>query len=511
MRQAILLVFSLTLLVLGFSACKKQTRQPNIVLFLADDMGYGDPQCYMPNSKIPTPNIDKLASHGIRFTDAHSPSSVCTPTRYSILTGRYAWRTNLKKGVLGPYNQPLIEPGRLTLPAMLKEQGYSTACIGKWHLGMQWGTKNNNELPTHWDRNFDQSVIDHNQLITRGPLTAGFDYYFGVDVPNFPPYVFIENDKMKGEPTIPKPKNMFGVPGLMLSGWKLEEILPTLTDKAVKYIDNIAKMKPEDPFFLYFASTAPHTPIVPAKKFHGKSKAGPYGDLVHQTDYSLGEIIKALERNGFKENTIIIFTSDNGSPARAGDLFVHGDDFHQTSSVIKKYNHNPNSPWRGMKADILEGGHRVPFIISWPKRIQKNVQIKESICAIDIMASIASILNYKLPENAAEDSFDISGLILGEEVGIDSGGKPLREAIIHHSVDGSFAIRKGKWKMTPQPGTGGWASAPHGKDIVNTPGQLYNLNADPTESSNLWESHPEVVKELKALLKKYKSEGQSIK
>jgi len=331
MRHLILFIFIFTVIVLGFSTCKKHPRQPNIIIFLADDMGYGDPQCYMPDSKIPTPNID-----------------------------------------------------------------------------------------------------------------------------------------------------------------------------------NIAKEKTEDPFFLYFASTAPHTPIVPAKKFHGKSNAGPYGDLVHQTDYSLGEIIKALERNDFIENTIIIFTSDNGSPARAGDLFVHGDDYHQTGSVIKKYNHNPNSPWRGMKADIFEGGHRVPFIISWPKRIQKNIQINESICAIDIMASLASILNYNLPNNAAEDSYDISDLILGEEVGIDVGKEPLHEAIVHHSVDGSFAIKKGKWKMTPQPGSGGWASAPRGKDKVNTPGQLYDLDADPAETTNLWNSYQKVVEELKAILEKYKSKGRSV-
>ncbi|MDX1284301.1 MAG: sulfatase-like hydrolase/transferase, partial [Draconibacterium sp.] len=244
------------------------------MLILVDDMGYGDPQCYVPESKIPTPNIDKLASEGIRFTDAHSPSSVCTPTRYAILTGRYAWRTYLKSSVLGPYSKPLLERDRLTIPKMLKEKGYSTALIGKWHLGMQWGTKKEEELPALWDRNFDISVIDHSKPITEGPLAAGFDYYFGVDVPNFPPYIYIENDKIQGNPSILKPDNMYGNKGMMLPGWKLEDILPTLTLKAVKFIDDQAKNSSGQPFFLQVTTTSPHTPIVPANEFIGKSQAG---------------------------------------------------------------------------------------------------------------------------------------------------------------------------------------------------------------------------------------------
>ena len=510
MKNNRLLMLALVLIAASQFSCIEQQKQPNIILFLADDMGFGDPQCYMPTSKIPTPNIDKLASQGILFTDAHSPSSVCTPTRYAILTGRYCWRTPLKSGVLGPYNSPLIAPDRLTLPGMLKEQGYMTACIGKWHLGMQWATVNHAELPKFWDRNFDQSVIDHSKKITAGPLTAGFDYYFGTDVPNFPPYLFIENDRMIGNPTIPKPDTIYGNPGLMLPGWKLEDILPTLATKAVNYIDEFAAQKNDRPFFLYFTSTSPHTPIVPAHEFQGKSKAGPYGDLVNQTDFTLGEIMKALERNGLTENTMIIFTSDNGSPARAGDPYLHGKDFHPPGSVIEKFNHNPNAPWRGMKADIWEGGHRVPFVISWPRNIPTNKLLSEPISSVDIMASIASIVGYEIPNNFAEDSWDLSALMLGEKVGIDNGKEMIREAIVHHSVDGSLAIRQGKWKMIPQLGSGGWTKPTNPEPNANEPnGQLYDIEADQKETNNLWNEHLEVVEQLQALLEKYRSEDRS--
>ncbi|MCP4311731.1 MAG: arylsulfatase [Bacteroidetes bacterium] len=506
-----LFLFILTLsLILGIASCKTELESPNIILFLADDMGYGDPQSYVAGSRVPTPNIDKLAEEGIRFTDAHSPSSVCSPTRYAILTGRYAWRTHLKRGVLGPYSSPLIEPGRLTLPAMLKAQGYSTACIGKWHLGMQWATNNNSELPNKWDHQHDQSQIDHSGKITAGPMTAGFDYYFGVNVPNFPPYIFIENDELIGSPSIPKPDTVYGNPGMMLPGWKLEEILPTLTKKAVTYIDAHAKSKNDKPFFLYFASTAPHTPIVPAKEFQGKSGAGPYGDLVHQTDFTLGEIMRALERNGLKENTLVIFTSDNGSPARAGDLHLHGKDYHAAGSVITKFDHNPNAPWRGMKADALEGGHRVPFVVSWPGTAVGNRVSDELICGVDIMAGIARIVEYDLPGDAAEDSRDISSLFLGKDVGKDANQEPVREALVHHSGNGYFAIRKGKWKLIPQLGSGGWTKPGfiNSEDTI-VKGQLYDMDQDPQEHHNMWLEHPEIVEELNTLLEKYKSEGRS--
>ncbi|NOR73818.1 MAG: sulfatase-like hydrolase/transferase [Draconibacterium sp.] len=508
MKQFTLILFMLATVL--FASCGTQSEQPNIVIILVDDMGYGDPQCYMPDSKIPTPNIDKLATEGIRFTDAHSPSSVCTPTRYSILTGRYAWRTRLKSGVLGPYNQPLIEADRLTIPKMLKKKGYTTALIGKWHLGMQWGTKAGVELPTFWDRNFNVSGIDHTKTITAGPNTAGFETYFGVDVPNFPPYTFIENDKVLNLPTVQKPSNMYGSAGLMVPGWKLDEILSTFTTKAVEFIDNYAAKNTDNPFYLHVNTTSPHTPIVPAAEFIGTSGAGPYGDLVNQTDYTLGEILKALERNSFTENTLVIFTSDNGSPARAGDPFVHGTEFQYTRSVITMFGHNPNAPNRGIKADIYDGGHRIPFIVKWPGHVPVNKVSNEPFSAIDIMATLAKIVDFELPANSAEDSEDISQLFFGKNIGIDAGETPLREAIIHHSVIGAFAIRQGKWKMIPQKGSGGWTNAKSIADAKNEPnGQLYDLDADPGETNNLWEQNPEIVNDLQVLLDEIKTKGSS--
>jgi arylsulfatase A len=296
----------------------------------------------------------------------------------------------------------------------------------------------------------------------------------------------------------------------MLPGWKLEDILPTLAKKASAYIDDYAKSKSDKPFFLYFASTSPHTPIVPAKEFQGKSKAGPYGDLVHQTDFTLGEIMKALERNGLKENTIVIFTSDNGSPARAGDPHLHGKDFAATGSVITKYGHNPNAPWRGMKSDIWEGGHRVPFVVSWPHKVPQNKISKEPISGVDIMASIAELLNIEIPNHAAEDSWSLSDLMLGEKMGIEAGENQIHEALVHHSGGGKFAIRQGKWKMIPQLGSGGWTKP----NYVNTEnseikGQLYDLSSDPDEKNNLWLEHPQVVEQLQLLLAKYQNEGRS--
>lgn len=503
--------FLLVFVIGVFSSCSKKEELPNVVLVLVDDMGYGDPQCYVPESKIPTPNIDQLADEGIRFTDAHSPSSVCTPTRYSILTGRYAWRTYLKKGVLGPYSKPLIEDDRLTLPKMLKEKGYNTALVGKWHLGMQWGTKNGEPLPVLWERDYDLSKIDHSKPITAGPLTAGFDYHFGVDVPNFPPYLFMENGRLLGNPTIPKPKNMYGNAGMMIPGWKLEDILPKLTEKAVAYIDGHAKSNSTKPFFLQLTTTSPHTPIVPAENFVGKSQAGPYGDLVHQTDYTLGEVMKALKRNRIEKNTIVIFTSDNGSPERAGDPHTHGPEFQTPGSVKTMFGHDPNAPLRGMKADIYEGGHRVPFIVKWPEKFKANTVSNETICAVDIMATLASVVNYNLSDTEAEDSYNLLPLFMGEKVGVEKTGNTIREATIHHSVNGSFAIRKGKWKMIPQKGNGGWTHGQSVKEAKNEPeGQLYNMETDAAEQNNLWQEYPEVVEELNSLLEKYKNEGSSV-
>lgn len=470
--------------------------KPNIILFLADDMGYGDPQCYNSGSPIPTPNMDRLASEGMIFTDAHTASSVCTPTRYSILTGRYAWRTWLKRGVLWMYDKPLISVDRLTLPKMLQLQGYATACIGKWHLGMDWPTVDGSTVGNYiGEKNVDSigvsfgKKIDYNRPIKNGPTSRGFDYYYGTDVPNFPPYCFIENDRTVGIPGIEKPDNMFGRPGPMIPGWKLEKILPALGDKAVEYIEEQANKK--DPFFLYFACTAPHTPIIPDKQFVGKAKAGPYGDFVHQVDWTLGQIMKTLVKKGIAENTIVIFTSDNGSATRAGDPYVHGEEYGKRQAVVKLYGHNPSYIYRGFKWSIYEGGHRVPFIVRWPGKVKKGSSSDQIICTTDLIATIASITGFELPENSAEDSYSIVTLLTGES------NKVIRETVINHSSGGMFSVRKGKWKLIEKD---------KGSDY-----ELFDLDSDPGEKNNVSQQHPEVVQNMSDLLNKNRDDGRSLK
>ncbi len=502
--------FTFTILLLGilFCSCESGNQNiqgnPNIIIILADDLGYGDPQVYNSESKIPTPNIDKLAEMGMRFTDAHTPSSVCTPTRYGLLTGRYAWRTELKKSVLWAWDKPLIANDRLTFPKMLKTKNYKTACIGKWHLGWRWPSNEGvgyvNDTISIGDfnlkgRNDLWKSIDFSKSLGGGPLEAGFDYYFGDDVPNFAPYTFFENNELTKIPDQIKPEDMYGGPGPMSEGWNMEQVMPEITNRAVKYIKEQSQNK--QPFFLYFTLTAPHTPIAPTDKFKGKSEAGLYGDFVHEVDWSVGEIVKALQQTGEFENTLLIFTSDNGSPQR------DGIDMGGTIGSVKRYGHDPSKPWKGMKADIWEGGHRVPFIASWPGRIQSNTVSDQVICLTDIISSVASILGISKVKGEMGDSVDILPILLGND-------KPVRESIIHHSIDGTFSIRKGEWKLILGKDSGGFSKSLKIKGIpVSTEGQLYRLTNDPAEQHNLYDEKPEIVSELTALLNKYKSQGYS--
>lgn len=476
---------------------------PHIILILADDMGYGDATTYNDESKIPTPNIDKLASQGMKFMDAHSPSSVCTPTRYGILTGRYAWRTDLKKSVLWPWDPPLIETERLTLPEMLKQKSYKTACIGKWHLGWNWldqqGNPLNGEVPIgKYDREKRLELgkkVDFSRQIQGGPLAHGFDYYFGDDVPNFPPYAFIENDHTIGIPSVDKPEDMFGNPGPALPAWDLSMVMPRLAQESVQYIE---KYEPDSdtPFFLYLPLTAPHTPIAPSPHFIGKSKAGWYGDYVVQVDAFVGEIMAALERKGIADNALLIFTSDNGSPQRDGSN-MNGE-----PSTVKAFGHDPSRPWRGMKGDIWEGGHRVPFIVRWPGKIAANSQSNEPIILLDLMRSLADIVHIDLPEQSAEDSYNISPVLLGKK-----REQPIRSHLVHHSNKGIFAIRKGPWKLILGKESGGFTQY---KAPENAPkGQLYHLIDDPGEQKNLYSDYPHTVKELEALLNEIKEKNRS--
>ena len=464
-------------------------KKPNIVLILADDMGYGDISHLNEESKINTVNIDKIAREGKSFTDAHAASAVCTPSRYSLLTGRYCWRGKLKRGVLFPFAGPLMEKELPTLPQKLKSVGYKTACFGKWHLGMDYPFANPQDIdnPALGDeaRQMDLAgKIDYSRPIENGPNEYGFDYYFGVDVPNYPPYCFIENNHTVGIPDRLKPDSMFGNPGSMLEGWDLERIMPVLTDKVISYIE---ESDGEKPFFLYFPMTGPQTPISPIKEFIGKSGAGIYGDYCLQLDDTIGRVNRALIDKGIESDTILIITSDNGSPGRDGNSAGPG-------TVKERYGHDPSWILRGMKGDIHEGGHRIPFIIKWPGRIKENSKDDRLICLMDLISSLSSFAGYELNPEIQRDCLDLSPYFLDE--GCDD---VIRETLIHHSVRGLYAYRSGKWKLIFGTGSGGFTKDPvihKTLTIYDEPGQLYDLENDISEKDNLYGCFPDLVGEM---------------
>ncbi len=471
-------------------------NRPNIVYILADDLGYGDVKCLNPESKIPTPNLDKMAKQGMTFTDAHSSSSLCSPTRYGILTGRYSWRTGRPGGALWSFDPPFIEHDRLTLPQYLKNNGYQTACFGKWHLGINYRDKHGKILKnTGSEKGWN---IDFSRPFENGPVTRGFDYFFGMDAPNYPPYCYMENDRTIGIPSINKPDSIYGIPGIMMEEWNLYEVLPEIEKRVVKYINKQAESK--QPFFLYLPLTAPHTPIAPTDEHLSKSEAGLYGDFVHQMDEVVGKVLEALKQNNMTENTLIIFTSDNGSP------HLDGSNMEGESGSVLKYGHNPSYIFSGKKADIWEGGHRVPFFAQWAGKIKAGSESNEIICLTDIFATCVAILGDKLPDNAGEDSYNILPVLTGKKI-----IEPLREATVHLGGDGSFAIRQGKWKLELCPGSGGGGSlSPEVALQKHMPLiQLYNLENDIGEQQNVYDKYPDVVYHLTNLLEKYVKDGRS--
>jgi len=448
-----------------YSISPKSALKPNIIYILADDLGYGDVNILNPNGKIKTPELDKLAAEGMRFTDAHSGSSVCTPTRYGILTGRYAWRTRLQTGVLSGKSEPdLITGDRLTVAALLKKNGYKTACIGKWHLGYLIESANTKSPETN--NRSANDIPPLGSFIKDGPTAHGFDYFIGCSNARQGAAV-IENDK---------------VTDIL----KDEERLPKYTQSAVEYIHNNAnEAKAGKPFFLYFALTSPHTPISPSKVWKGKSGINAYADFVMQTDAAVGEIITALDRAGLTDNTLVVFTSDNGCSPEA------------KTQDLESIGHFASGPFRGYKSDIWDGGHRVPFFVKWPDKVKAGSQCSRTISLVDFMATSAAMMQEKLPDNAAEDSESILTDLIG---GIHH---PKREAIVHHSINGNFSIRKGKWKLCLVAGSGGW-----GKDKTDEI-QLYDMENDKAEQQNLATSNPELVSRLSVQLKRYVANGRS--
>ena len=476
---------------------------PNIIFLMADDMGYGDPGSFNADSRIPTPRMDALAAGGMRFTDAHSGSAVCTPTRYGVLTGRYAWRSPLKKGVLSGYSRALIEPDRATVASILKKRGYHTAVIGKWHLGLDWATVSE---PDTWDEG-DKTVafqgasdfarpegleIDFTRPVTNGPATLGFDYSYIIPASlDMAPYVYLENNVCEKPATEHETGRfdgpVFWRPGEAAEGFDFFDVLPNLTRHAVEYVEEQAE-NPDQPFFLYFPLPAPHWPWVPTEEFVGRSGAGKYGDFVVQVDASIGMVMDALERTGQAANTLFIVTSDNGAE--------------WDPSHIEEFGHHANHAiQRGKKRDAWEGGHRMPFIAHWPAEVAPDSVSDQTICLTDLMATAAELVGFALPEDAGQDSVSILPALLGED------DVPLREATVHHSVDGTFAIRMGKWKYIDGqgPGSNQWDGPQEG----DPPAQLYDLDADRHEDTNLHEEEPEIVAQLKTLLELYKSQGHS--
>ena len=469
------------------SLAHARSEQPNIVIILADDMGIDSVAALNEKCGVGTPNLDRLVAQGLTFTDAHSGSAVCSPTRYGVLTGRYSWRTRMKRGIVGQWQPPLIADERLTVAEMLRDKGYATACIGKWHLGWNW-PKRGGGFTTK------PAEIDYQAPIQGGPIGHGFDYYLGDDVPNWPPFVWIENDRVLAEPTATmKAGTMDGVSaGPATPGWQFDAVLPRLAGKCAEYIKTQAQT--DKPFFLFFPMTSPHTPIAPSADFRGKSKISVYADFLMETDWAVGEVLRALEQSGQAGRTLVIFTTDNGTSPKC-DF----ENLEQHEAYLREH-------WRGWKADAYEGGHRVPFVVRWPGVVAPGGRCTEVISLVDLMATVADVVGCELPAGAAEDSHSLLPFFRGQRP-----AEPLHEAVICHSVSGHFVVRRGKWKLLFCRGSGGW-SPPRENEAgkLGLPAtQLYDLTVDPKERTNVYAEHPEVVKELTAILRRFVERGRS--
>tara|TARA_B110000908_G_scaffold172748_1_gene242694 strand:+ start:10068 stop:11675 length:1608 start_codon:yes stop_codon:yes gene_type:complete len=475
-------------------------KKPNIIYILADDLGIGDVSFYNENSKIQTPHLDQMGKEGIKFTDAHTSSAVCTPTRYGILTGRYNWRTPLKQFVTWGNSPSLIQKNRLTVAQLLKDNGYKTAILGKWHLGLNWTMKNNSPEFDHYSKNSDRfnfKNIDYTQPLKFGPNDMGFDYSYIISASlNMPPYVYIENNKSTMVPTAISAQTKKQSPyatwirGSIADDFKHEEVLPNIVKKSISFIKENANKK--EPFFMYVPLPSPHNPVLPIAPWKGKSEIkSPYADFVIMIDDLMGTIFETLKEQGIDKNTIVVFTSDNGF-ATTNDL-----------KTLKKEKHSPSYVYSGYKGSYLEGGHRVPFLVKWPEKIKPNSVSNATICTTDFIATCADIVNYDFKDNEAEDSFSMMPLLSNE-------GDYLRDATIHHDKFGVFAIRKGDWKLVVAPNSGIMVSGKtkiH-KD-VHSEALLYDLKEDIKEKNNVADQYPEKVKELKTILIKQIRDGRS--
>ncbi len=473
------------LILLTLSAIHLQAAStPNIIFIFADDMGVGDVS--HNGGKAPTPHIDRLATEGMRFTDAHTTSSVCTPSRYGLLAGRYNWRTHLQKSVyFNPHDKPLIAENQSTVASLLKGAGYHTGCVGKWHLGIGWEfkegfTATKEQAGQGWDIDYTKPAVT--------PTAHGFDYFFGIQASlDMAPYVYIENTLATAPATVVK---AFHRKGAAAADFEAVDCLRDFAAKSVAFLDQRAA-EPDKPFFLYLPLTSPHTPIVPSKAWAGKSEIGKYGDFVMETDWVVGQVLESLDKHNLAKDTIVYFSTDNGcSPAAKIDQ-------------LEKKGHKPNGDLRGHKADIYEGGHRVPFIVRWPGVVAPATSTDRLISTSDVFATTADILDQEIKPTDGVDSISFLPTLKGE-------AQQPRSAVVHHSINGNFAIREGYWKLCLCPGSGGWSAPRPGKGPKGAPKvQLFNLTKDPAETTNLHATHPEKVAHLTALLQLFIDKGRS--
>jgi len=477
--------------------------RPNVIYILADDLGYGDVATLNPDSRIPTPNLDRMARRGMTFTDAHAASSVCTPSRYSILTGRYAWRSRLSHGIVWPWDGALIEPDRTTVGHLFQRAGYRTSCIGKWHLGLDWATHDgrhpNDTLPfgklgqeiSEQRVAFGDEQVDLRQPFRGGPVDRGFDSYFGVDVPNFPPYCWFEDDRVTPLPLTDYLSGRRGFrDGQMAQGWSLEAMIPEFTRRVVRQIE--AGAESDEPYFLYFPLTSPHGPIVPNEAFKGMSDAGLYGDFVCEVDWIVGQVLDALERTGTLDDTLVLFTSDNGPECiELEDIGAY--------DRVQKHGHHSMGQLRGVKRDVWEGGHRVPLLAHWPAQVSAGVTCDQTVCLSDFMATCAELLGTTLDEQTGEDSVSMLPLLRGNT------DQPTRRDTVHHSARGTFALRQDGWVYIDAPSGGDndepdWWQAQRGYTAHDQPGELFDLQDDPAERVNRFAEQPERVTRMRQRL-----------
>ena len=511
MKAASLAIGAIALLFAAYPEAKEQDPS-NILFILADDLGYGDLSSYGATA-IQTPNIDRLAKEGVLFSDAHAPSSVCTPTRYGFLTGRYCWRTWLKRSALSSDAPMLIEEDRPTVASVLRSAGYYTAHIGKWHLG--FGREDDYAMnreglgePNSWRSR--KGGPDWNGELKPGPLEVGFDYFFGIPIVNsYPPYVFVENHRVAGlDPDDPIGRMESRYLGEMEGGkaarWNDNELALDLTEKTVSLLENLVK---QQPFFLYYAPHQPHRPFTPNFRFKGGSPFGVYGDFIEELDWSVGEVLEALDRLGLTKNTLVIFSSDNGGltdPASSNAQRGAGYGDGASRPAAPKVKHQANGPiLRGGKGDIWEGGHRVPFLARWPGKIRPGTRSEETISLTDMLASFAAVAGTEPPPQAGPDSFNVLPVLVGRKLD-DSARRP--RVMQSGGISGMLSIRQGPWKLIDGQGGGGYRD---GKSKPGEPPQLYNLARDLGENTDVYLQHPEIANRLRQLLHKIKTEGRS--